>query len=104
MFAVFERDVRFILRKPDWLPRIIDIFGLLHHYHSDLDKPKFFALMEYTVAEVIEQARAKGIVHCIALPTVLEAQGNPAFCPVQYRARQRAAVAWTFEHLFQIPP
>lgn len=82
MFAAFERDVRFILRKHDWLPRIIDIFGLLHHYHSGLDKPKFFALMECTAAEVIEQARAKGIVFCFALPTVLESQGNPAFCPV----------------------
>ena len=37
--------------------------------------------MEYSVGEVVQQARAKGIVRCFAVPTVLESGNNPAFCP-----------------------
>lgn len=82
MFAAFEDDIRPIIRKPDWLPCVIDLFGLFHHYQNDPEKPKHFAFMEYTAAEVVEQAHAKGIEYCFALPIVLESQGNPAFCPV----------------------
>lgn len=81
-FAAFERDMRPILQEPNWLPSAIDCLGLFQNYTQNPKKRKHFALMEYTAAEVIEQARAKGIEHCFALPTVLEALNNPAFCPV----------------------
>ena len=64
------------------MPCIIDCFGLYHHYPFDPTKPNCFALFEYTAAEVVEQAKRKGIRDCFALPTVFESQNNPAFCPV----------------------
>ena len=46
MFSAFERDVRSVLKKPNWLPCVIDIFGLFHHYPYIPEKPNCFALME----------------------------------------------------------
>ena len=91
-FAAFMSDVRRQLRKSHWLPLFIDGVGLYHNYPYDPRKPNCFALMEYTASEVIQQARAKGIERCFALPTVLEAWNNPAFCPVPSASCQGRAV------------
>ena len=91
-FAAFMSDVRGQLGKSDWLPFFIDGVGLYHNYPYDLRKPNCFALMEYAASEVIQQARAKGIERCFALPTVLEAWNNPAFCPVPSTSCQGRAV------------
>ena len=80
-FAVFKVDIESELCKSDWLQRFIDGLGLLHHYPFDPKEPAMFALMEYSAGEVVQQARAKGIEHCFAVPTVLESGNNPAFCP-----------------------
>ena len=91
-FAAFMSDVWNLLEKAEWLPYFIDGVGLHHNYPYDPRKPNCFALMEYSAAEVIEQARAKGIERCFALPTVLEAWKNPAFCPVPRSSCQGRAV------------
>ena len=81
-FVAFRSEVSDDLGQSDWLKRIIDRLGLYHHYPFVPGKPYRFALMEYTAADVIEQARRKGISRCFSLATVLECQNNPAFFPV----------------------
>ena len=80
-FAVFKSDIERLLNDPDWLQNYIDGVGMLHHYPYDTDEPAIFALMEYSAAEVIQQASSKGMEDCFAAPTVLECENNPAFCP-----------------------
>lgn len=81
-FAAFRSEVDEDLRQPDWLQRIIDRLGLLHHYPFDPQQSYSFALMEYTAKDVMDQAAAKAIDRCFAVATVLECQQNPAFFPV----------------------
>ena len=103
VFSGYMSDVRRLLRKKDWLPCIIDCFGLYHLYSYDPMKLCHFALFEYTAAEVIEQATRKGIRHCFALPTVLEAWNSPAFCPVPNSTGQGRVVSLG-ETSFSRPP
>ncbi|MBU6165739.1 MAG: hypothetical protein KGQ52_06365 [Alphaproteobacteria bacterium] len=81
-FSAFKSEVSDDLNSVDLLPRIIDRLGLYHHYPFVSGKPYRFALMEYTAAEVIDQAKKKNMNRCFALATVLECQNNPAFFPV----------------------
>jgi hypothetical protein len=81
-FAAFKSEVEPDLAAPDWLTRLIDRMGLLHHYPHEDGNSYSFALMEYTAAEVIAQAAPQGITHSFALATVLECRNNPAFFPV----------------------
>ena len=85
-------DVRSHLEKAEWLPYFTDGVGLHHNYPYDPRKPNCFALMEYSATEVTEQARSKGFERCFALPTVLAAWKNPAFCPVPRPSCQGHAV------------
>ena len=86
-FAVFKSEITEDLEQPDWTVRFVDRLGLYHYYQNNAGIPRRFALMEYTVAEVIEQAREKGISRCFAVPTILECPDNPAFFPAPYSAR-----------------
>lgn len=61
VFSGCRSEIRHLLRKKDWLPRIIDFFGLYHHYPYDSGKPNCFGLFEYNASEVIEQTGRKGI-------------------------------------------
>jgi hypothetical protein len=81
-FAAFKSEVDRDLGDPNWLSRIIDRLGLLHHYLYDNGQNYSFALMEYTAADVLAQARRRSIAHCFAVGTVIECRNNPAFFPV----------------------
>ena len=80
-FAVFKLDIENDLGEPDWLQRFVTRAGLFHHYPYNPEDPAIFALMEYTAGDVVQQALAKGLESCFAVPTVLESMNNPAFCP-----------------------
>lgn len=86
-FFVFKSEIAEDLKQADWTERFVDRLGLYHYYKNNTGNPRRFALMEYTVAEVIEQAREKGISRCFAVPTVLECPDNPAFFPAPHSAR-----------------
>ena len=81
-FVAFKSEVDSDLRETDWLTRLIDRMGLYHHYPFAANQSKFFALMEYSVDEVLTQATAIAISRPFAIATVLECQDNPAFFPV----------------------
>ena len=86
-FIVFKSEIAEDLEQADWTGRFVDRLGLYHYYRNNAGIPRRFALMEYTVAEVIEQAREKGISRCFAVPTVMESPNNPAFFPAPRSAR-----------------
>lgn len=84
-FAAFKSEVEYDLKQADWLQRIIDRVGLYHHYPYDPDDPAAtysFALMEYSVKDVLEQGSDKGLIQPFAIAAVLECQDNSAFFPV----------------------
>ena len=83
-FAAFKSEVEQDLLHSDWLQRVIDRMGLLHHYPFDRRDRYSFALMEYTAKEVLDQARSRAIQRSFAIATVLECQNNPAFFPVPH--------------------
>lgn len=86
-FAAYKSDLSSDLRKKDWPQVVIDRLGLYNHYRasyrdSGIHRTLTFALMEYTVGEVVRQANIHGVKRCFAVPTILESPDNPAFFPV----------------------
>jgi hypothetical protein len=76
-FACFKAEVAADLATTDWLPPLHGRLGLGHHA---LAAGEFghFALMQYTVADVLSQAN---VVQPFAIPTVLEARNSEYFFP-----------------------
>ena len=77
MFACFSAEVAPDLATPEWLPRLISRLGLGHHALA-VDEVGYFALMRYTVREVLDQAVG---VNPLAIPTVFEARNSEFFLP-----------------------
>ena len=78
-FACFKAEVAADLAELDWLSRLRVRLGLGHHALSD-GQTAHFALMEYTVGEVFEQA-TDAIERPFAIPTVLESRNSEFFFP-----------------------
>ena len=76
-FACFKAEAAPDLAQPDWLPRLIARLGL-GHFALAAGQMGYFALMQYTVAEVIDQAT---VPQPFAVPTVLEARDSEYFFP-----------------------
>jgi hypothetical protein len=81
-FVAFKAELADDLKQVDWLDRIIRRLGLLHFFPLGKGSSAHFALMEYTVEDVFNQAVAKGIAQPFAVASVLECRNNPAFFPV----------------------
>lgn len=84
-FAAFKDEVISELAKPEWPSRLRDRLGLAHY--DCRDGPIPIALMEYTVAEVIEAAAAKGVKSAFTAPTVLDSGPWPYFFPAPLEIR-----------------
>lgn len=83
-FACFKAEVEQDLTQKDWLPRLRRRLGLRHYGKSGADYPQRFALMEYTVQDVLD-ALAERIpapfAAAFARPTTLDSRDNPCFLP-----------------------
>lgn len=75
-FACFKAEVAADLREPNWAVRLMIRLGLGHYALAP--GPRHYALMEYTVREVMKQAT---VAHPFAVPTVLESRGSEYFYP-----------------------
>jgi hypothetical protein len=84
-FAAFKDEVIDDLAKPEWPSRLRDRLGLAHY--DCRDGPIPIALMEYTVAEVVEAAAAKGVKSAFTAPTVLDSEPWPYFFPAPAEMR-----------------
>jgi hypothetical protein len=80
MFACFAAEVATELGEPDWLPRLLRRLGLGHHTFKS-GEIGTFALMRYTVADVLNGA---GPEQRFAVPTVFEAPGSEYFFPAPF--------------------
>lgn len=78
-FAAFKDEVREDLARADWPSRLRDRLGLAHYDCAAGPIP--VSLMEYSVAEVIALAAAKGVPSPFAAPTVLDSGPWPFFFP-----------------------
>ena len=80
MFACFAAEVSTDVAASDWLPRLISRLGLGHHALA-AGEIGHFALMQYTVGEVLNQASSD---NPLAIPTVFEACGSEYFLPAPF--------------------
>jgi hypothetical protein len=76
-WACFRAEVAADLRAADWLDRLLARLGLGHHALAT-GQSAHFALMEYTVEQVFQEAVP---AQPFAVPTVLEAHNSPHFFP-----------------------
>ena len=75
-FACYKAEVAADLRDPNWAVRLMIRLGLGHYALAP--GSRHYALMEYTVGEVMKQA---AVDRPFALPTVLESRGSEYFYP-----------------------
>lgn len=80
MFACFAAEVATDINAGDWLPRLIRRLGLGHHALA-VGETGHFALMQYTVREILDQAATDAP---FAIPTVFEAHGSEYFLPAPF--------------------
>lgn len=78
-FAVFKDEVKDALKEANWPDRLRDRLGLAHFDCADGAIP--IALMEYTVADVIEAAAASEGAVAFTAPTALDTAPWPYFYP-----------------------
>lgn len=78
-FAAFKDEVLEELKEDDWPCKLRDRFGLAHYDCANGPIP--VALMEYTVDEIIKEAKANDVTCALTAPTVLDSEPWPYFFP-----------------------